>query len=1121
MVFSRRTLFFSIFGIWAGFFLGSSPARAVDVTGILPAAMDQPMINYFISTTANGAPLSNPDGDPNWGLPYFNVTAYFDTGASGILLSYETADYLSVPKSYSGGQLVIFEDVGVGGSEQFNVSQPLYIALAGIPSDDLDNPLTYQTIYNQKSGPVRMQIAKSAADLFPVDVVGVPAMAGKVIVMDPKPLDDVWSFDGIHTYVYNPGTPYRPTTSDTDPGIPATSHHIRLSYATFDSFTQVIPAGAAGPTLAANPFIGPNPVAALYGGPPDNTPGVTISLGGLKTTGSFLFDTGAAASMISTSLAAALHVRYVGGSQASGKLEMFDPAQPGWSAPIANQFTLDLGGIGGTISAAGFFLDSMLLRALEGNPLNDNDPNHIVFRGVPVLVHDITVQNPVTLQTLTLDGVFGMNNLVASFDTTTFDMASGNFNWIVFDQPNGILGLDLKASAASWTGGGSPASAIWKLDANWDGNKAPTAGFALKFGDLPPTSVNNMNDFDAGTQFAGITFDGNTAFNLQGNRIDLAGNVVNISTKTQTIGLDLTLVGAARTFIADSGDIVVNGHIGGDQGLVKTGASKLILKNTNTYTGGTTVGEGTLTLDGGDLNDTSTVSVANGATLEIVSGTPTLGNINGQGTVFVAGSDTRLTSASITADSLFIGIPAISAAWTGGGNPGSPQWSNPANWGGTALNPLNALVFGQATPVSVNNTNDFTANTQFSGITFAGSSAFTLLGNRIGLAGNVENNSTQSQTIELDMQIAGATRVFNSATADIIVGGQISGAQGLIKTGAGKLILKTSNTYTGGTTVSQGKLILDGGDLDDASPIVVGSGASLEIVGGAPTLGNIAGHGTVKVSGVSTALTTGRLSVDSLIINTVVVSSFWTGGGNPANPNWSNPANWGGTAPNPLNALIFGQSTPSSVVNFNDFAPDTQFAGITFSGSSAFALQGNRIALVGNVVNASSKPQTVLDMQLAGATRTFNASTADLVAVGRLSGNQGLIKTGAANLILKAANTYTGNTAINQGTLILDGGDLADTSAITISSGAGLKILAGTPTLGNITGKGNLTVTGINTRLTTPSISLNALAISSAPPAGVPEPSTLVLLGIGAAAWLWLSRQGRSKCGMVQNPAHS
>jgi autotransporter-associated beta strand protein len=248
-----------------------------------------------------------------------------------------------------------------------------------------------------------------------------------------------------------------------------------------------------------------------------------------------------------------------------------------------------------------------------------------------------------------------MNNLVASTTPDYSAAASGNFNWIVFDQPNGILGLDVKATAASWTGGGNPASAMWQTASNWDGQQAPAAGFALTFGSTTPTSANNYNDFAAGTQFAGITFDGNTAFNLQGNRIALTGDIVNISTQTQTISLDLTLTGAARSFIADSADIMVTGHISGDQGLVKTGANKLILKASNTYTGDTIISEGTLMLDGGDLADASAVSVAAGATLEVVSGTPTLGIISGEGMISVTGAGTILTATSISADTLSIG----------------------------------------------------------------------------------------------------------------------------------------------------------------------------------------------------------------------------------------------------------------------------------------------------------------------------------------------------------------------------------------------------------------------------------------------------------------------------------
>ena len=62
----------------------------------------------------------------------------------------------------------------------------------------------------------------------------------------------------------------------------------------------------------------------------------------------------------------------------------------------------------------------------------------------------------------------------------------------------------------------------------------------------------------------------------------------------------------------------------------------------------------------------------------------------------------------------------------------------------------------------------------------------------------------------------------------------------------------------------------------------------------------------------------------------------WTGGGGDAK--WSTPANWGGTAPTTNDTLVF--SGAAYVANTNDLADDTPFAGITFSGTSAFTLNG-------------------------------------------------------------------------------------------------------------------------------------------------------------------------------------
>ena len=55
----------------------------------------------------------------------FNFTAYFDTGASGILLSTSTATTFNIPTTST-----IYADVGVAGSDNFNVSQSIRLALA-------------------------------------------------------------------------------------------------------------------------------------------------------------------------------------------------------------------------------------------------------------------------------------------------------------------------------------------------------------------------------------------------------------------------------------------------------------------------------------------------------------------------------------------------------------------------------------------------------------------------------------------------------------------------------------------------------------------------------------------------------------------------------------------------------------------------------------------------------------------------------------------------------------------------------------------------------------------------------------------------------------------------------
>ena len=111
--------------------------------------------------------------------------------------------------------------------------------------------------------------------------------------------------------------------------------------------------------------------------------------------------------------------------------------------PEKDQFSLSVGGVGGMKKSPGFFLDQLIIPTKEGDP--------IVFKRAPVLINDITVDDPQTKEKLTIDGVFGMNFLVASAFVSESallpdikNMTPSAFSWIVFDQPAAVLGLKLK-----------------------------------------------------------------------------------------------------------------------------------------------------------------------------------------------------------------------------------------------------------------------------------------------------------------------------------------------------------------------------------------------------------------------------------------------------------------------------------------------------------------------------------------------------------------------------------------------------------------------------------------------------------------------------------------------------
>jgi hypothetical protein len=387
-------------------------ALATDIEGVQPAALDQPRVNIHLRRQIKGPALTAGKGAE----ATINVQAFLDTGASGVMLSPQTADALGVKRATAANhpkgdeQKIIFHDIGVAGGDSFNVSEPVFIYLApfgknGEPNDADGYPLLF--------GPVRAQVGPLSGGLMQMltgglDVVGMPAMKGRIAVIDPKPVD---------TFA---DTMRATVLERADKTIPKTDRHVHLSYKSFAKYTSVEPTGATGPTLADNPFID----------------GIVVTLAGKRSTGSWLLDTGAAASMISKKQAAALGITYVEGTEGTGSPKLNGVTEK-------DQFMLTIGGVGGSTKTAGFFLDTLTVQPREKDPL--------VYRKAPVFINDITVEDPKTKEKVTLDGVFGMNYLAASAYVSEGallpdigKMSQGAYEWIVIDEAGAELGVKLK-----------------------------------------------------------------------------------------------------------------------------------------------------------------------------------------------------------------------------------------------------------------------------------------------------------------------------------------------------------------------------------------------------------------------------------------------------------------------------------------------------------------------------------------------------------------------------------------------------------------------------------------------------------------------------------------------------
>lgn len=150
------------------------------------------------------------------------------------------------------------------------------------------------------------------------------------------------------------------------------------------------------------------------------------------------------------------------------------------------------------------------------------------------------------------------------------------------------------------------------------------------------------------------------------------------------------------------------------------------------------------------------------------------------------------------------------------------------------------------TPATLSLAGDVTVQATSGGTAKIGTNAGTSVSGRVDLAGGQRTVTVVNGAAAIDLQVA----------VPLINGG-------LTKSGNGTLLLMSANTYTGPTTIAQGRLIVDGSL--GASDVGVNAGASL---GG---MGTIAGR--LTVAGGNTPSTRGLLDLTDGIAGTLKLTN--------------------------------------------------------------------------------------------------------------------------------------------------------------------------------------------------------------------------------------------------------
>jgi autotransporter-associated beta strand protein len=313
-------------------------------------------------------------------------------------------------------------------------------------------------------------------------------------------------------------------------------------------------------------------------------------------------------------------------------------------------------------------------------------------------------------------------------------------------------------------------------------------------------------------------------------------------------------------------------------------------------------------------------------------------------------------------------------------------------------------------------------------------------------------DAAPNKTVTVAGVVTPTSMEINSASAySFTGGGSITGTTGLTKTGAGALTMQMANTFTGPASITDTAVNIGGTTGLGAGPLTLSNSSltatvsvnnsSLDIPAGTTnTIQLDGGGGTGGTANIPTMTGDGTLNLTSTVADKFFGTFTTTGFTGTLNVAPTAPATQLGQV-----RIRAGQTSfDSAVVNLSNVGVSNQQGG---GGGTTVTvgfgeLHGNATTSL-IAFNGGSATFPNIEWQI-GALDTNSDFAGTIVDGGGAISS--VTKVGTGTLTLTGANTYTGDTAVEAGTLSISSAYLANAADVLLSTGALLNLnFAGSP----------------------------------------------------------------------------